>query len=179
MQRKKIRFGIIGLGLMGKEFASAVARWCHLLDDALPQPIITGVCDTSNEASRAWFINNFDSIKVSCTDYRELLASDEIDAVYCAVPHHLHEQIYIDILRSGKHLLGEKPFGIDLAANLKIQEEIEKHPELLVRCSSEFPYFPGAKRVTDWIKSGKYGQLIEVRSGFHHASDMDLNKPIN
>ncbi len=179
MQRKKIRFGIIGLGLMGKEFASAVARWCHLIDDKLPIPIITGVCDTSNEASRTWFINNFDSIKVSCSDYLELLASDEIDAVYCAVPHHLHEQIYIDILRSGKHLLGEKPFGIDLAANIKIQEEIEKHPELLVRCSSEFPYFPGAKRVTDWIKSGKYGQLIEVRSGFHHASDMDLNKPIN
>lgn len=29
--RKVIRFGVIGAGLMGKEFASAAARWCHLL----------------------------------------------------------------------------------------------------------------------------------------------------
>ena len=176
---KQVRFGIIGLGLMGKEFASSVARWCHLADDNLPRPVIAGVCDNSNEAARAWFVKKFDSIKVSCADYHELLASDQIDAIYCAVPHHLHEQIYIDVLRAGKHLLGEKPFGIDQTANTNILNEINKRPDLIVRCSSEFPYFPGAKRVTDWIKSGQYGQLIEVRSGFHHASDMDLNKPIN
>ncbi len=39
--RKTIRFGVIGLGLMGREFASAAARWCHLLNlDFVPQ--ITG-----------------------------------------------------------------------------------------------------------------------------------------
>lgn len=179
MSIKPVRFGIIGLGLMGKEFASTVARWCHLLDDNLPRPIITGICDISNESARAWFLRNFDTITVSCSDYHELLESEDIDAIYCAVPHHLHKQIYTDIIRAGKHLLGEKPFGIDLEANMKILDEINKRPDILVRCSSEFPYFPGAKRVIDWIKEGKYGQLIEVRSGFHHSSDMDLNKPIN
>ncbi len=179
MQGKVIRFGIIGLGLMGKEFASAVARWCHLLDDNLPRPVITGVCDTGNEASRNWFHKNFDSILISCSDYRELLASDDIDAIYCAIPHNLHQQVYSDIIRAGKHLLGEKPFGIDLAANIKIQEEVKKRSDLVVRCSSEFPYFPGAKRVIDWLRSGCQGQIIEVRSGFHHSSDMDPGKPIN
>lgn len=165
MEREKIRFGIIGLGLMGKEFGSAVARWCHLLDDS-PVPVLTGICNEKNMNDRNWFTTNFPSIEIVTSDYHDLLNSDRVDAIYCAVPHHLHEQIYIDILRSGKHLLGEKPFGIDLVANLKIQEEISKHPELLVRCSSEFPYFPGAKRVTDWIKSGKYGQLIYHRRYF-------------
>src|SRR5665647_1413877 len=126
MSAKLVRFGIIGLGLMGKEFASSVARWCNLLDENLPRPVITGVCDNSNETARAWFVKNFDSIKVSCTDYHELLASDEIDAIYCAVPHHLHQQIYTDIIRAGKHLLGEKPFGIDLEANSNIMNEINK-----------------------------------------------------
>jgi predicted dehydrogenase len=178
-QRNQIRFGIIGLGLMGKEFGSAVARWCHLMDDSLVRPVITGVCDTSNETARAWFIRNFDSIKVSCTDYRELLESDNIDAIYCAVPHNLHQQLYTDIIRAGKHLLGEKPFGIDLVANTHILSEIRKRPDLIVRCSSEFPFFPGAKRVFDWLKTGKYGRLIEVHCGFHHSSDMDLSKPVN
>ena len=177
-QRKKIRFGIIGLGLMGKEFGSAVARWCHLLDDG-PIPVIAGICNEKNQADREWFISNFPSIEIVTSDYQQLLNSDSIDAIYCAVPHNLHEQVYIDIISSGKHLLGEKPFGIDLEANSKILEEIIRNPNLLVRCSSEFPYFPGAKRIIDWIKSGTYGQLIEVRSGFHHSSDMDLQKPLN
>jgi predicted dehydrogenase len=176
--KNKIHFGIIGLGLMGKEFASSVARWCHLLDDG-PVPVITGICNERNIADRDWFTKNFPSIKIVTGNYHDLLASKEIDAIYCAVPHHLHEKIYTDIIRSGKHLLAEKPMGIDLVANNKILSEIKKAPELIVRCSSEFVYFPGAKRVIDWIRTGKYGQLMEVKCGFHHASDMDLNKPIN
>ena len=45
---------------------------------------------------------------------------EDIDAIYCAVPHNLHEQFYIDIIKSGKALLGEKPFGIDKKANENI-----------------------------------------------------------
>ncbi len=176
--RKTVRFGLIGLGLMGKEFASAVARWCHLIDDG-PVPEITAICNRSDQAAREWFTGNFDSIRLVTGDYHELIESDLVDAVYCAVPHDLHERYYIDILRAGKHLLGEKPFGIDAAANGAILEEIRKHPDLIVRCSSEFPYYPGAKRMIEWIQSGAYGRLMEVRAGFHHSSDMDLSKPIN
>ncbi len=177
MERKEIRFGLIGLGLMGKEFGSTVARWCHLLDDG-PVPVITGVCDMNPDASK-WFTDNFSSIEVVTSDYKELINSDKIDAVYCAVPHNLHEKMYIDIIKAGKHLLAEKPFGIDMAANTKILEVIKENPSVIVRCNSEFPYFPGAKRIIDWISERKFGQIIEVKCGFKHSSDMDLSKPIN
>ena len=177
MERKTIRIGIIGLGLMGREFASSVARWCHLLDNG-PVPVLAGICD-KNTATWGWYADNFASIVVKTEDYKEMLASSEIDAVYCAVPHSLHEQIYIDIINSGKHLMGEKPFGIDKAANKKILAAIKANPEVVVRCSSEFPYFPACQQLIKWAKEKKYGQLIEVRAGFHHSSDMDLNKPIN
>ena len=43
---KRIRFGLIGCGLMGREFASAAARWCHLLKpDARPE--IVAACDAN------------------------------------------------------------------------------------------------------------------------------------
>jgi predicted dehydrogenase len=180
-ERKKVRFGLIGLGLMGKEFASAVARWCHLLDDG-PVPVITAICNQTSPVDlkdRAWFTSNFDSIALVTSDYHELLASKEVDAVYCAVPHHLHRKFYIDILAAGKHLLGEKPFGIDLAANDAIVAEAAKHPELVVRSSSEFPYYPGSKRLITWLRNRGFGRLIEVRAGFHHSSDLDLTKKIN
>jgi len=179
MTKRRVHFGIIGLGLMGKEFASAVSRWCHFKNDTFSKPVITGICDKGNPEAVNWFTRNFDTISLNCSDYHDLLASPEIDAIYCAVPHNQHQELYINIIRSGKHLLGEKPFGIDLAANEKIIEEINKRPDVVVRCSSEFPYFPGARRVIEFIKSGAYGQLMEVRCGFHHSSDMDLQKPIN
>jgi len=176
--RKEIRFGIIGLGLMGRELGSSIARWCHLLYDG-PTPVITGICDKYNKEAGKWFLDNFPTIEIDTDDYRELIRSDKIDAIYCAVPHNLHERMYIDIIKAGKHLLGEKPFGIDKRANDNILKTVQENPDIIVRCNSEFPYFPGVQKIIKWIRGKKYGRLIEVRSGFHHSSDMDIDKPIN
>ena len=177
MNRKKAHIGIIGLGLMGREFASAISRWHHLLTDD-PVPVLTAICDT-NEQTWKWYTDNYPSIELSTADYRELLSWNKIDAIYCAVPHHLHEQFYIDIIQAKKHLFGEKPFGIDEPANQRILQAIDENPDVVVRCSSEFPYFPACQRLIAWLRERKFGRLIEVRTGFHHASDLDLTKPIN
>jgi predicted dehydrogenase len=174
---KTVRFGIIGCGLMGREFASAVARWCHLPEMQV-RPELIAVCDT-NEALLSWYTENFSSITQVVSDYKTLLANEEIDAVYCAVPHHLHQSLYCDIINAGKHLLGEKPFGIDQTANDAILACIEKHPNVLVRCSSEFPFFPAVQRIGRMIEEYAFGQIIEVNSGFLHSSDLDPDKPIN
>jgi predicted dehydrogenase len=177
MANNLIRFGVIGCGLMGKEFASAAARWCHLTDiDATPT--IIAVCD-ANPAATAWFKQHVPTVEYVYTDYKELLNNSAVDAIYCAVPHHLHAQIYIDIIHSGKHLLGEKPFGIDQEANRLILEALDRNPDVLVRCSSEFPFYPGAHQIVQWVKDHKFGKIIEVEAGFWHSSDLDPTKPIN
>lgn len=174
---KTIRMGIIGCGLMGRELACAAARWCQLLDVDV-RPEIVGVCDKV-QAARDWFTDNVPTVRYSVEDYHELLAKEDIDAVYCAVPHVLHEQFYTDIIKSGKHLLGEKPFGIDQKANDSILKVLSEHPEVVVRCSSEFPFFPACQQLIQWIREKKFGQILEVHAGFNHSSDMDRNKPIN
>lgn len=168
----EVGLGVIGGGLMGREITSAVARWIHL-DDLGVTPRVVHVCDLNPDVLR-WYRG----MKVS-TDYKELLADPAVDAVYCAVPHHLHEEIYLDVLRAGKHLLAEKPFGIDLAAANAIMAEVDARPQQLVRVSSEFPFSPGGQAVWKWIADRSYGELIEVRASFLHASDLDPNKPIN
>jgi predicted dehydrogenase len=174
---KIFRFGVIGCGLMGREFASAAARWMHL-SDAKARPEIIAVCDT-NPDLMAWFTTHIPSVRQTTTDYRELLANPEVDAIYCAVPHVLHAEFYVEILKAGKHLLGEKPFGMDREQNEAIMAELAKHPELIVRCSSEMPYFPGAQKVIAMAESGEMGDILEVEAGFLHSSDIDTNKPIN
>ncbi len=173
---RTIRFGVIGCGLMGREFASAAARWVHLLDlDVRPQ--IVAVCD-SNPAAMDWFTAALPGVQ-TYTDYHELLANPDVEAVYCAVPHNLHQQLYVDILGAGKHLLGEKPFGIDRAAFDAIRVEIDAHLGLLVRCSSEFPFYPGAMLLYRWASEGRFGRVFEAESGLWHSSDLNPNKPIN
>jgi predicted dehydrogenase len=126
-----------------------------------------------------WFYFNFDTIKLRSTNYHDLLDSHEVDAIYCAVPHNLHLQFYTDIIRAGKHLLGEKPFGIDLEANTQILNVISQFPDVFVACSSEFPYFPGAQRIIRYINEGRFGRIIEVAAGLLHSSDLDPNKKLN
>ncbi len=177
MSVQEIRFGVIGCGLMGREFASAASRWCHLLDMDV-QPRIVAVCDVNPQAT-AWFEQAIPDLRLVTSDYQELLADQEVDAVYCALPHNLHAQTYRDIILSGKHMLGEKPFGIDLAANTAILEAIEQRPEVLVRCASEIPFFPGPYWLAQWVREGRFGQIIEVEAGFWHSSDLNPLKPIN
>jgi predicted dehydrogenase len=174
---KTIRFGIIGCGLMGREFASAAARWCHLLEIGV-RPEITAICDKNAELY-TWYRQNFPSIKLFTGEHKELLARADVDAVYCAVPHNLHADMYEDIIRAGKHLLGEKPFGIDKPANERILAVIKAHPNVFVRCSSEFPYFPAMQRIIAAAQAKKFGTILEAEAGLHHSSDMDPNKAIN
>jgi predicted dehydrogenase len=172
-----IRFGIIGCGLMAREFASAAARWCHLLDmDVRPQ--IVAVADRK-DSCLCWFRDNIPDVKLAVNDYHDLLADPDVDAVYCAVPHHLHAQIYCDIINAGKHLLGEKPFGIDLAANTQILGALAARPEVFARCSSQLAFFPGAYQIVKYLREGRFGKIIDVEAGFWHSSDMDPLKPIN
>ena len=177
---RELRFAIIGCGLMGREFASAAARWMHL-SGMRARPRIVAVCDT-DPALMGWFTAALGPLHCA-TDYREVLALAEVDAVYCAVPHVLHAELYPAILAAGKHLFGEKPFGMDRAQNrviaAAISAAIAARPDLMVRCSSEMPFYPGAQKVIDFVRSGAVGPILEVEAAFLHSSDINPDKPLN
>jgi len=175
---KTVRFAVIGCGLMGREFASAVARWCHLTRmDARPE--IVSICNRTLSPERIeWFTRNFPTIRQVTADYREVAANPDVDAVYCAVPHNMHEEIYCTLIQAGKHLLGEKPFGIDLGACEAILKCLEANPGCLARVASQYIFYPGTQRMLRMVEEGAFGRIIELDSGFFHCSDLDPRKPI-
>ncbi len=176
---RTIRFGIIGAGMMGREFASAAARWLHLPDMTV-RPEIVAVCNRTLDTPRIdWFRRNVPTLMQVTSDYRELLDNPNVEAVYIAVPHHLHEEFYTATLEAGKHLMGEKPFGIDRPANEGIMAAVRAHPDCFVRCASQFIFFPAVQRIGRMLETGAFGQIIEVNAGFLHGSDLNPNKPIN
>jgi predicted dehydrogenase len=176
---RTIRFGIIGCGMMGREFASAAARWFHLPEISV-RPEIVAICSRTLPPGKInWFRDNIPTIQQVTKNYHELIGNPEIEAVYIAVPHNLHEEFYCAAVESGKHLMGEKPFGIDKTANDNIMDCIRKHPSCLVRCASQFMFFPAVQRIGEMIEADVFGNIIEVNVGFLHCSDLNPTKPIN
>jgi predicted dehydrogenase len=173
---QRLGVGIVGCGLMGRELAAAIGRWAALEDHPV-RPQLVGVCDTNPEAL-AWF-DRVDGVRLRTRDHHDLLADDELEVLYIAVPHHLHERLYLDAIAAGKDFLAEKPFGIDLQAATRIVQALHERPELFVRCSSEMPFFPGAQLAFETIRSGALGEVMEGENSFLHSSDIDRAKPIN
>ena len=147
---------------MGRELAVVCGRWLSLVDHPV-RPSIVAVADP-NPAAREWF-RQIDSVTTHVDDWRQLLEDDSIDVLYLAVPHNLHEDLYVAVAEAGRDFLGEKPFGIDLGSAQRIVKAIEGS-SAFVRVSSEMPFFPGALKAFNYAASGALGELLDVRSQF-------------
>ena len=176
MTGRKIGVGIIGGGLMGREIAAALRRWPALIDHPA-EPELVAVCDINPAALE--FFERIDTVQLTTTDHHELLADPRVDVVYIAVRHDLHERLYVDTIRAANALLAEKPFGIDRAAADAVVAAIDETTGSFVRVSSEMPFFPGAQWAVDYVTSGALGRIVEAKCTFLHASDIDVNKPLN
>ena len=163
---------------MGREFASALGRWFALTDADVPDARLVAVCDTS-EAAREWF-RRVPTVTQLTADADELLGNPEVDAVYIALPHHLHREFYLRALEAGKDLLAEKPFGIDLGAAREVRDAAGRLGRF-VRVSSEIPFWPGAQRLWHELSENldSLGRVLEVRAAFLHSSDLDSHKAAN
>lgn len=100
----KVRFGIIGIGKMGSihsyKFTKGIVK----------NAVLTAVCDV--EANRKeWASSKLKNVKIY-DNYKEMIASGEIDAVVIATPHYAHPLIAVDCINAGLHTLIEKPAGV-------------------------------------------------------------------
>ena len=115
--QRPVRVAILGLGFMGSTHAKALRE--------IPGAELAAVCDNQDDKKLAGDLSevrgnlggpggklDFSGV----TQYRELdsvLADPRIDAVDICLPTDLHEPVAIDALRAGKHVLVEKPMGLD------------------------------------------------------------------
>jgi len=174
MTGQPVRIGVVGGGLMGKELLALTRRWDALVDHP-SRPEVVALADPSPGVQQWW---RQAGVATVADDYRLLLDDPGIDVLYLAVPHDVHERLYLDAVSARKDFLGEKPFGIDLGAATRIVAAIDGS-DCFVRVSSELPFFPGAQRAAGLVRDGVLGEVLEVRSGLLHSSDLDRDKPGN
>ena len=161
---KKIRWGIAGLGKIAHKFAADLA----LHDDAE----LVAVASNSKERGRAFA----DTFQVSHVfdSYQALFAFDEVDVIYIANVHTQHAATGILAMKHGKHVLCEKPAGINA-------QEVQK----MIRASRENRVFfmealwsrfnPSIRKIKNLIDEGALGQLRYVHADFcFYALDRDV-----
>ena len=101
----KLRMGVVGAGLWGSNHAHAF--------NVLPETELVAVCDI--DEARALKMQQATGAAAALTDYRALIARDDIDAISVATPDFTHAPIILAALKANKHVLSEKPLATTVA----------------------------------------------------------------
>jgi myo-inositol 2-dehydrogenase/D-chiro-inositol 1-dehydrogenase len=121
MPESPVRFGLIGFGAWGKHHADAISKTPGAKLVAIAARSATSIAAAKSTYPLA---NVFD-------DYRRLLEQADIDVVDVVLPSNLHHEVASAVLRSGKHLLLEKPMAVSLAECDDLNRLSHEHDRLL------------------------------------------------
>lgn len=145
MAGDRIRFAVIGCGHIGK-------RHLQVLSGGGPFELVAA-CDTDPGARPASGIPFFGSIG-------ELVASGiAFDAATIATPNGLHEEHAIALLRSGRHVLIEKPMALSAASCRRIIEEARRQGKQAF-CVLQLKHSPVAQWLKQLVAEGRLGRLF-------------------
>jgi predicted dehydrogenase len=103
--------------------------------------------------------------------YEDLLADEEIDAIYNPLPNHLHVPMTLKALEAGKHVLCEKPIAADLAEAEQLLKIVGHYPELKVMEAFMYRFHPQWEIVKQWIDDGEIGEIQTIHSAFTYYND--------
>jgi predicted dehydrogenase len=142
-----VRFGLIGCGRVAPRHAQSLIQ--------LPETQLVSVADIREDRARRF---SAEYGAQAYTDYHDMLARPDIDAVTVCVPSGLHAQVAIDVVQAGKHVLVEKPIALNLAdADRMIATAREAGLRLGVVLQNR--YNSPVQQVRTLIDQGRLGKL--------------------
>lgn len=100
--------------------------------------------------------------------YEEMLADKTIDAVYNPLPNHMHVEWTKKCMAAGKHVLCEKPIGLNAADAADLLAYSKKYPHIKVMEAFMYRFHPQWSQVKAWVTQGKIGKVIAITSHFSY-----------
>lgn len=153
-----VRWGILSTAKIG-------------LQKVIPAMQRSGSCEiraiASRDLSAAQTAASTLGIPVAYGSYDELLADDEIEAVYNPLPNHLHVPLSIQAAEAGKHVLCEKPIALDANEASKLIEARDR-AGVLIQEAFMVRYHPQWLRVRELVRNGRIGTLRSVQGFFSY-----------
>lgn len=161
--KKELRIGLIGCGFMGRTHSNGYNRVSNFFPDLKYRPILKAACSRTESTVKAfaeqWGYESWE------TDWKTLIARDDIDAVDICTPNNMHAEIAIAAANAGKMILCEKPLSRTLKEGEKMVETIQKTG---VKNTVWYNYrrIPAVTLAKQIIDSGKLGRIFHYRANF-------------
>jgi len=154
-----LHWGILGTGRIAREFAAALKRSRH--------GRLAAVASRSAPPS----LPEFEGAR-PVQGYEALLADPEVEAVYIATPHPFHAEWAIRAAEAGKHILCEKPIGLNAAEAMAIIDAARRHKVFLMEA---FMYrsHPQTAKLVELVRSGAIGEVRLIQAAFGYNKPFD------
>lgn len=156
---QKLRWGVLSTAKIGRtKVIPAIQSSIH--------GDVVAICSRTQASAQAaadelGILRAYDS-------YEALLADPNIDAIYNPLPNHLHVPWSVKALEAGKHVLCEKPLGLNAADLTPLLEAAEKFPHLKVMEAFMYRFHPQWSKAHELVTNGSIGQLRSIHSHFSY-----------
>lgn len=172
---RKINIGLIGYQFMGKAHSNAYRQVGKFFTDLEAEPVLKAICGRNEQAVAAAAAKfGFESYE---TDYKALLARDDIDLIDIVTPGNSHAQIAIDAARAGKMIICEKPLANTLEEAEQMTAAVKEAgvPNAVCFNYRRAPAIALAKRMID---EGRLGRIFHFRGTYLQDWIVDPNFPL-
>ena len=162
---QSLRVGMIGHGFMGAAHSQGWRTAPRFFDlPAAPTMTVLVGRDEARVAksAEAWGWNE------TSTDWRDVIARDDIDVIDIVTPGNLHAEIAIAALEAGKHVICEKPLGNTVAETVRMADAAALAAKSGHFAMVGFTYrrVPAATFARDLVAAGRIGEINQVRAAY-------------
>lgn len=159
---KKVRWGVLSTSRFALEKIIPAMRDCQWAEI---------VAIASRDGAKAQEVAARLGIPRAYGSYDALLGDPEIEVIYNPLPNHLHVPLSIEALAAGKHVLCEKPVGLDAADAERLLVAARRHPDRKVMEAFMYRLHPQWQRALAIVQEGRLGELRTIHSFFSYYND--------
>ena len=152
-----IKWGIVGLGNMANVFANAINE----VDNSELSSIASRSNHKLNTFQKSFNIKEENKFN----NYKDLIDSKEIDAVYIATLNNTHVDLILECAKNNKKILCEKPIGLNLDQASYAQESIKKNNILFYEAIAYRSHLQ-TKKILELINNDEIGEVLKVEAFF-------------
>lgn len=164
LPNEPVTLAIIGCGQRGTrytEYALNHPKECKVVAIAEPRPKTRDIFARNHKLDRTLVFNDWQELLKASADTIQTIGKRLADAVIVAVQDHMHCEVVSAFAAQGYHILCEKPMATSLQDCLEMEKAV-KNAGIIYGVGHVLRYSPYSKAVTELVRSGQLGELINV-----------------
>lgn len=150
-----LRWGILGAGNISAQWVWAL----HACEGATVTAVAAREIDRAKEFARQY------GVATAYSDYREMVAADNVDIVYIGTINRLHKEHTLLAIEAGKHVLCEKPLTESLSDAQEMYAAAEEK-DVMMQDGMWTRFFPAVEHARAAIEAGTIGEVVLTQSDF-------------